>query len=65
MRSPFDDLGKTREPEPQGEEVGGTFSCQEDNCLHIVRTARYLTAHKLVTWQCPDGHLSKATMNLD
>ena len=63
MRSPFDDLGKTREATPEGEEVTGAFSCQE--CHYVVTTARYLTANKLITWQCPEGHLSKANINLD
>lgn len=63
MRSPFDDLGKRREPVATGELVEGAFSCQE--CDYVVTEARYLTANKLVTWKCPDGHLSKVTMDLD
>jgi hypothetical protein len=65
VRSPFDDLGKKREPKTEGELVEGAFSCQEGDCHYVVTEARYLTANKLITWQCPDGHLSKANMNLD
>lgn len=65
MRSPFDDLGHTREPEPEGEEITGAFSCQHGDCLKVANVARYLTANKLVTWVCPDGHLCKARMDLD
>lgn len=65
MRSPFDDLGKKREPTPLGEEVSGAFSCQTDGCLKVVSTARYLTANKVLTWVCPDGHLCHAEIDLD
>lgn len=65
MRSPFDDLGHNREPEPEGEETTGAFSCQEMDCHYVVTTGRYLTANKILTWQCPAGHLSKVSINLD
>jgi hypothetical protein len=66
MRSPFDDLGKTRELEPQGELVeDSALSCQEEGCDYVVTTGRYLSVNKILTWKCPDGHISKAKMNLD
>lgn len=65
MRSPFDDLGKTREEDSQGELVEGAFSCERDDCYYVATEARYLTANKLITWKCQDGHLSKANINLD
>lgn len=66
MRSPFDDLGKTREPEPEGELVeDSALSCQEEGCHYVVTTGRYLSANKLLTWICPEGHLSKVSMDLD
>jgi hypothetical protein len=65
MRSPFDEIGKKREPVSEGELVEGAFTCQEGDCLKVVGEARYLTANHLVTWICPDGHFSKVTMNLD
>lgn len=66
MRSPFDDFGKRREPVPEGELVeDSALSCQETGCHYVVTTGRYLSANKILTWQCPDGHLSKASINLD
>lgn len=65
MKSPFDDLGHTREPEPEGEEVTGAFSCQGDDCFLVVTTGRYLSANHVLTWKCPEGHLSKVDIDLD
>jgi hypothetical protein len=66
VRSPFDDLGKTREPEAEGELVeDSALSCQEEGCHYVVTTGRYLPANQILTWQCPDGHLSKVNINLD
>jgi hypothetical protein len=65
VRSPFDDLGKLREREPEGELVeDSALSCQEADCYYVVNTGRYLSANHILTWQCPDGHLSKATIDL-
>lgn len=59
MRNPFEDLGKPRLENPQGEEVTGAFSCQERGCYEVARSARYLEEVKLLTWKCSDGHISK------
>lgn len=59
MRNPFNDLGKPRLEQPQGEEVSGCFSCQERGCYNVVTTARYLEEVKVLTWKCKDGHISE------
>jgi len=59
MRSPFDDLGKTRVENPQGEEVGGAFACQTPKCYSISREARFIRELELLTWECEDGHINK------
>ena len=59
MKNPFEDLGKPRLENPQGEEVGGAFSCQEIGCYSTVTTARYLEEVEVLTWQCADGHINK------
>lgn len=59
MRSPYDDLGKPRLDNPQGEECEGAFTCQEDGCDKVATEARYLREVQILTWLCPDGHLNK------
>ena len=59
MRSPFDDLGKPRVENPEGEEVGGTFFCQERGCYEVVRIARYIGEAQVLTWKCKNDHISK------
>lgn len=59
MRNPFADLGKpslTEEPE----EVEGGFSCQTARCYTSpVNTAKYIRKIKVLTWECPDGHINR------
>lgn len=59
MRNPFEDLGKPRIENPQGEEVEGAFSCMEDGCYSTVGTARYLEEVKVLTWLCANDHINK------
>lgn len=57
MRSPFLELRHEPLDNPQGEEVEGSFACQE--CHKTVGTARYLEEVKILTWLCPAGHTNK------
>lgn len=59
MRNPFDDLGKTRVAEPQGEEIEGTLFCQEQGCYEVATTGRYIAEASLLTWKCKNNHISK------
>lgn len=59
MHNPFEDLGKPRLENPQGEEVEGQFSCQEHGCRNFNKVARFIAEAKVLTWQCEDGHISK------
>lgn len=59
MRNPFEEMGRPRLKEPEGEEVTGAFSCQERGCYSTVTTARYLEEVKVLTWKCSEGHISK------
>lgn len=57
MTNPFKELGRPRLERPQGVLLGGSFQCQEcDVCVH---EARYLDEISVLTWQCPEGHISK------
>ena len=59
MRNPFDTLGKPKIDNPQGEEVGGMFSCQEVDCYEASTTARYIEEASLLTWMPKCGHVNK------
>lgn len=59
MINPFDALGLPKSDSPQGEEVEGAFSCQEEGCWNVSKEARYLTEQKVLTWICVDEHISK------
>lgn len=59
MRNPFDDLGKPRVEQPQGEEIEGTLFCQERGCHEVCTTGRYIKEASVLTWQCREGHISK------
>lgn len=59
MRSPFLELRHEPLDNPQGEEVGGAFSCQHRGCNSTVNTAKYLQEVEILTWVCADGHINK------
>lgn len=59
MRNPFEALGQPKIENPQGEEVGGAFSCQERGCFEVANTARYIEEVKLLTWKPKCGHVNK------
>ena len=59
FRDPFDDLAKPRVENPQGEEIDGTFFCQERGCYGAATTGRYIKEASLLTWKCENGHISK------
>lgn len=44
---------------PQGELVEGAFTCQERDCWLVVHEARYLEEVNVLTWICPEKHISK------
>lgn len=37
-------------------EVDGTFACQF--CYHSVDVAKFIPENQVLTWKCPDGHVS-------
>ncbi len=59
MRNPFEEIMQPRLDNPRGEEVEGSFSCQEAGCYGCAHEARYLHEVKILTWECPDGHINK------
>ena len=66
MRNPFAELGKPTVENPRGELIEGQFTCMEEGCWKVVKEARYITEVKLLTWVCPNEHVSKIEgMNLD
>lgn len=58
MRNPFIELGLPSTDNPEGEEVGGAFSCQEHGCYSTVTTARYLEKEHILTWKCEAEHIN-------
>jgi len=59
MRSPFLELQREPLENPQGEEVEGSFSCQERGCNSTVSNARYLEEVQILTWECAEGHINR------
>lgn len=59
MMNPFEQLGQPRITSPEGEEVSGSFSCQEVGCYNVETSARYIEEAKVLTWICKDEHISK------
>lgn len=60
----FDALGPTKKEKeeiPEFEIVGGRFTCQERGCWEPTHEAKYFEDARLLTWKCPDGHISKIT----
>ena len=42
---------------PKGNEVSGTFFCQEQGCDSATNEARYLPELKVLTWKPDCGHI--------
>jgi hypothetical protein len=59
MRNPFKELKTPRLENPKGEEVSGTFFCQERGCYQVTKTARYLEEVQILTWKCNNEHTNK------
>lgn len=59
MRNPFEQLGEPRLENPRGEEVGGSFSCQERDCYSVTTSARYIEEAEILTWICSNEHTNK------
>lgn len=58
--SPFDTLGENlRAAETQWDYWEGNFACQSEGCFKNAHEAKYSRKNQLLTWQCPDGHISK------
>lgn len=41
------------------EEIEGAMSCQTQGCKETVTDGYYSASAKLLTWKCPNGHVSK------
>ena len=65
MNNPFEYMLGDPLENPGGEEVGGSFACQEDDCYNVVTTAIYLDEPGLLTWKCQDEHISKIDYRMD
>lgn len=59
MPNPYEMLGKKQ---IDWEDCEGDFGCQ--HCPTVVHEAKYYEAETLLTWKCPNGHVSKAKMKL-
>lgn len=56
--NPFEDLRGPKKDDVKGEEIEGSFSCQEMVCEEVVHKAKYLVEDSLLTWKCSEGHTS-------
>lgn len=59
MNNPFEQLMGEKKENISGEIVSGAFACQTMACEQTVTEARYLDNEGLLTWECPEGHISK------
>lgn len=56
--SPFDSFDK-KVVETEWELWTGSFGCQEKDCWEVATEAKYAPEARLLTWKCPEGHISK------
>lgn len=63
MSNPFEELQASDGDQEINdfELVGGAFTCQIAGCWKVVNEAKYFADAKLLTWKCPDDHISKIT----
>lgn len=63
MPNPFKELKRQfllQQFDEQGwEEVDGPMQCQDRECRAVAAAGKYSKELKLVTWMCPNGHVSK------
>jgi len=61
MTNPFADLGKEKQVEEAAtdyELIGGSLTCQSSGCWAVVHEGKYFASELLLTWICPEGHIS-------
>lgn len=51
MNNPYVKMQTPTIANPQGEEVSGTFFCQEKGCDGVAIEARYIPEVKVLTWK--------------
>lgn len=57
MHSPFEHMVPV-ENASKFEIINGAFDCSEMTCEHTMYEAKYSESDSLLTWKCPDGHVS-------
>jgi hypothetical protein len=57
LRDPFENLAGPKN-NIELEDVEGSFDCQDMFCEHTVHEAKYSPDKEVLTWRCPDGHIS-------
>lgn len=62
MGSLEDFLGKGEKPQLPGQQVGGSFQCQE--CYESVSEAYLNYEEGLLSWVCSKNHISNIGMNV-
>ena len=63
MENPIESLGPPK-VQIEAEDVEGTFSCMTARCYRVATEAKYIRANRLLTWKCPDGHISRTEIDL-
>lgn len=56
---PYASLRDKHIADEEWEEVSGAMSCQHAGCYGVATIGKYNEKNKLLTWACPEGHLSK------
>lgn len=56
--NPFAALGKPKVGKVEYDEWGGAFTCSTPHCWKVVGIAKFIRDEGILTWQCPDGHIS-------
>lgn len=55
-------IGKPKEQEISGQDVGGSFLCQ--HCDEVVSEAKLDYENQLLQWVCSSSHISKVAMDV-
>lgn len=59
MPNPFEQLMGKKKENIETETVSGAFACQTLTCEYVVNEAKLITDEGILSWECPDSHMSK------
>lgn len=59
MVNPFEQLQGKKKENIETEIVSGAFACQTFTCEYVIYEAKLIADEGILSWECPDGHMSK------